>query len=80
MSWTLFAVLEDNVEQDNCKTLGKTPFASDGEVQESMNTFTRPVNENELIEALTDHAHKIAESILNQPETGIDLARDAKVS
>ena len=55
-------------------------FTKDGgDVNQSLPTFTTPVSENQLVEALTEHAQKIAESILSQPDAGRDLAKDAKV-
>ena len=42
-------------------------------------TFSTPVNEEDLVKALTDHAHKIATTVLNQPGTGHDLSWDAQV-
>ena len=50
-----------------------------GAINEDGSTFTQPVNEKQLVNALTEHAHKIAESILSRPGTGMDLALDAKV-
>ena len=41
--------------------------------------FSTPVNEEDLVKALTDHAHKIATTVLNQPGTGLDLGWDAQV-
>ena len=35
--------------------------------------------EQEIIDALSEHAHKIAEQVLSRPHTGKDLAEDAQV-
>ena len=38
-----------------------------------------PVSEKELVQALTEHAHKIAQSVLAGDGTGENLIRDAEV-
>ena len=38
------------------------------------------VTEHEIIDALSEHAQKIAEQVLSRPHTGQDLAEDAQVS
>ena len=39
----------------------------------------QPISEQDLVKALTEHAHKIATSILTRPGTGQDLVNDAQV-
>lgn len=50
---------------------------------ESLGTASRrssqAVTEQELVEVLSEHAQKIAETVLSRPETGEDLAKDAQV-
>ena len=50
-----------------------------GRVDTSVATFTKPVMETQLMDALTKHAHQIAQSILSRPQSGIDLVADAQV-
>lgn len=38
------------------------------------------MSEHELVNALTEHAQKIANTILSRPGTGLNLEEDAKVS
>ena len=38
-----------------------------------------PVTEQQIVHALSEHAHKIAETILTNPESGTDLVQDAQV-
>ena len=40
---------------------------------------SQPISEQDLVKALTEHAHKIATSILTRPGTGQDLVNDAQV-
>ena len=47
---------------------------------EKLSAFTRPLTEQELVSTLTDHAHKIAATVLSQPETGENLSLDAQVT
>ena len=42
--------------------------------------FEKPLSEQDLVKALTHHAHKIATTVLDAPGTGMDLVRDAQVS
>ena len=50
-----------------------------GRSEDEMSVFSQPITEENLVQALTDHAHKIAVSVLSRPETGLNLAGDAQV-
>ena len=41
--------------------------------------FESPINEEDLVKTLTEHAHKIASNVLDKPGTGMDLGWDAQV-
>lgn len=44
-----------------------------------MQLLSTPINEEDLVKTLTEHAHKIATTVLDQPGTGVDLGWDAQV-
>lgn len=47
--------------------------------RESHGSVAQPISEQDLVKALTEHAHKIATSVLNRTGTGQDLVNDAQV-
>ena len=46
---------------------------------ESHDVVAQPISEQDLVKALTEQAHKIATTVLEQPGTGEDLINDAQV-
>ena len=46
---------------------------------ESHDVVAQPISEQALVKALTEQAHKIATTVLEQPGTGEDLINDAQV-
>ena len=42
-------------------------------------SLSRPMSERDLVNSLTEHAHRIASAVLSQPDTGNNLMQDAQV-
>ena len=55
------------------------PGAAKSAAGDSEKALSRPITEQELVTALSEHARNIASAVLSRPGTGLDVINDAQV-